>query len=117
MKSGIASNGKLDAPEKRLRGTTLSDAVPFQRRNRTVVIERANAVPYGLAGYLFSASLATANRAAEALEVGMVGVNDLIVASAEIPFGGVKESGIGREGGKLGILDYLEPKLMKFRFA
>ena len=81
------------------------------------VIARANAVPYGLAGYVFSSSLKTANRAAEALEVGMVGVNDLFVSSAEAPFGGVKESGIGREGGKLGILDYLEPKLMKFRFA
>ncbi len=81
------------------------------------VIARANAVPYGLAGYLFSSSLAVANRAAEALEVGMVGVNDLIIASAEIPFGGVKESGIGREGGKLGILDYLEPRYVKFRLA
>jgi succinate-semialdehyde dehydrogenase/glutarate-semialdehyde dehydrogenase len=81
------------------------------------VIERANSVPYGLAGYLFSSSLGTANRAAEALEVGMVGVNDLIVASAEIPFGGVKESGMGREGGKLGIFDYLEPKYVKLRLA
>jgi succinate-semialdehyde dehydrogenase/glutarate-semialdehyde dehydrogenase len=81
------------------------------------VIARANSVPYGLAGYLFSSSLSTATRAAEALQVGMVGVNDLIVASAEIPFGGVKESGMGREGGKLGIFDYLEPKYVKFRLA
>ncbi len=81
------------------------------------VIARANSVPYGLAGYLFSSSLATANRAAEALEVGMVGVNDLIVASAEMPFGGVKESGMGREGGQLGIYDYLEPKYVKLRLA
>ena len=81
------------------------------------VIARANAVPYGLAGYLFSSSLSTANRAAEALEVGMVGVNDLIVAAAEIPFGGVKESGMGREGGKLGIFDYLDPKYVKFRLS
>ncbi len=81
------------------------------------VIARANAVPYGLAGYLFSSSLSTANRAAEALQVGMVGVNDLIVASAEIPFGGVKESGMGREGGRLGILDYLDPKYVKLRFS
>ena len=44
MKSGIASNGKLDAPEKRFSGTTLSDAVPFQRRNRMVVIERPNPI-------------------------------------------------------------------------
>lgn len=81
------------------------------------VIDRANAVPYGLAGYVFSSSLATATRAAEALEVGMVGVNDMLLASAEIPFGGVKESGMGREGGRLGIFDYLEPKYVKLRLA
>lgn len=81
------------------------------------VVRRANALPFGLAGYVFSKSLETANRAAEALEVGMVGVNDLAIASAEIPFGGVKESGTGREGGRLGILDYLEPKYIKMRFA
>ena len=81
------------------------------------VIRRANALPFGLAGYVFSKSLETANRAAEALEVGMVGVNDLAIAAAEIPFGGIKESGNGREGGRLGILDYLEPKYIKMRFA
>ncbi len=81
------------------------------------VVARANDVPYGLAGYVFSRSLETANRAAEALEVGMVGVNDMLLAAAEIPFGGVKESGMGREGGKLGILDYLEPKYVKLRLA
>lgn len=78
-------------------------------------IGRANDVPYGLAGYVFSSSLSTATRAAELLEVGMVGVNDMMLASAEIPFGGIKESGIGREGGKLGILDYLETKYVKLR--
>lgn len=81
------------------------------------VIERANSTPFGLAGYVFSSSLANANRAADALEVGMVGVNDMMLAAAEIPFGGVKESGFGREGGQLGILDYLEPKYVKLRHA
>jgi succinate-semialdehyde dehydrogenase/glutarate-semialdehyde dehydrogenase len=81
------------------------------------VITRANAVTQGLAGYVFSSSLKTAMRAAEALQVGMVGVNDLLVSSAETPFGGVKESGTGREGGKLGILDYLEPKYIKLKLA
>ena len=57
------------------------------------VIDRANNVPFGLAGYVFSRSLETAVRASEALEVGMVGVNDLLLAAAEIPFGGIKESG------------------------
>lgn len=81
------------------------------------VVKRANDVPFGLAGYVFSSSLEGATRAAESLEVGMVGVNDMLLAAAEIPFGGVKESGMGREGGQLGILDYLEAKYIKMRFA
>jgi succinate-semialdehyde dehydrogenase/glutarate-semialdehyde dehydrogenase len=72
-------------------------------------------VPFGLAAYVFSNSLSTAMRASEALESGMVGVNDMLLAAAEVPFGGVKESGIGREGGLLGIRDYLEAKYIKFR--
>jgi succinate-semialdehyde dehydrogenase/glutarate-semialdehyde dehydrogenase len=79
------------------------------------VVARANALPFGLAGYVFSGSLATVTAATEALEVGMVGVNDLLLATAEMPFGGVKSSGMGREGGQLGILEYLEPKYVKTR--
>ena len=80
-------------------------------------VKRANDVSYGLAGYVFSRSLEGATHAAEALEVGMVGVNDMLLAAAEIPFGGVKESGLGREGGQLGVFDYLEAKYIKMRFA
>jgi succinate-semialdehyde dehydrogenase/glutarate-semialdehyde dehydrogenase len=79
------------------------------------VLSRANAVPFGLAGYVFTKSLRTATLASEALEVGMVGMNDMLLATAEAPFGGVKESGMGREGGALGIRDYLEPKYIKAR--
>jgi succinate-semialdehyde dehydrogenase/glutarate-semialdehyde dehydrogenase len=79
------------------------------------VIARANALPFGLASYVFSQSLRTATLAAEALEAGMVGVNDMLLAAAEAPFGGIKESGMGREGGSLGILDYLQPKYIKTR--
>jgi succinate-semialdehyde dehydrogenase/glutarate-semialdehyde dehydrogenase len=79
------------------------------------VITRANALPYGLAAYVFTSSIAVATRASEALEAGMVGVNDMLLAAAEAPFGGVKESGFGREGGQLGILEYLEPKYTKMR--
>jgi succinate-semialdehyde dehydrogenase/glutarate-semialdehyde dehydrogenase len=79
------------------------------------VTARANALPFGLAGYVFTSSLKNAARASEALEVGMVGVNDMMLAAAEIPFGGVKESGMGREGGSLGLKDYLEPKYVKTR--
>lgn len=80
------------------------------------VIARANALPFGLAAYVFSGSLSTANRAAAALEAGMVGVNDMLLAAAEVPFGGIKDSGIGREGGQLGIREYLEPKYVKYRY-
>jgi succinate-semialdehyde dehydrogenase/glutarate-semialdehyde dehydrogenase len=79
------------------------------------VIERANNVPFGLAGYVFTNSLRTATLASEALEVGMVGVNEMLLSSAEAPFGGIKESGIGREGGAQGIKDYLEPKYVKYK--
>jgi len=79
------------------------------------VMKRANALPFGLAAYLFSRSDSTIVRAFEALEAGMVGVNDLALAQAEIPFGGVKESGIGREGGSLGIHDYLEAKYIRHK--
>jgi succinate-semialdehyde dehydrogenase/glutarate-semialdehyde dehydrogenase len=78
-------------------------------------LARANSVPVGLAGYVFSSSLKTATLASEGLEVGMVGVNEMLLASAEMPFGGIKESGMGREGGALGIKDYLEPKFIKTR--
>jgi succinate-semialdehyde dehydrogenase/glutarate-semialdehyde dehydrogenase len=84
-------------------------------RDYDEVIRRANALPFGLAGYVFSHSTRTATLAAEALEVGMVGVNDMMLASAEAPFGGIKESGMGREGGILGLRDYMEPKYIKLK--
>jgi succinate-semialdehyde dehydrogenase/glutarate-semialdehyde dehydrogenase len=78
-------------------------------------IELANSTPYGLASYVFSRSLKTATLASEAIEAGMVGINEIAIASAEMPFGGVKQSGMGREGGSLGIKDYLEAKFIKTR--
>jgi succinate-semialdehyde dehydrogenase / glutarate-semialdehyde dehydrogenase len=79
------------------------------------VIKRANSLPFGLAGYVFTNDLGNATRASEDLEVGMVGVNEMLLATAEAPFGGIKESGMGREGGSLGIHDYLEPKYVKMK--
>jgi succinate-semialdehyde dehydrogenase/glutarate-semialdehyde dehydrogenase len=79
------------------------------------VMAKANGLPFGLAAYLFSSSSGTVARASEALEAGMVGINDLALAQAEIPFGGVKESGMGREGGALGIFDYLEAKFIRHK--
>ena len=77
------------------------------------VIARANALPFGLAGYVFSNDAALSQWTAERLETGMVGINEMLIATAEAPFGGIKDSGFGREGGALGILDYLEPKYIR----
>ena len=73
-------------------------------------LARANDGPYGLAGYVFTRDLRTAILAAEGLETGMVGVNQLVIASAEIPFGGIKQSGFGREGGSEGVEAYTVTK-------
>ena len=73
-------------------------------------IRQANDTPFGLAAYLYTRDLARAIRVAEALEYGLVGVNDGVPAAPYAPFGGVKESGIGREGGPWGIEEYLEVK-------
>lgn len=75
-------------------------------------IAMANDTEYGLASYFFSRDMARCWRMTEALEFGMVGVNTAILSSAAAPFGGCKESGIGREGSKYGIEEYLEIKYM-----
>lgn len=63
------------------------------------VVEQANALPYGLAAYVFTENARRANLMASALEVGMVGINATAMAAADAPFGGVKESGFGSEDG------------------
>ncbi|MBM3747853.1 MAG: NAD-dependent succinate-semialdehyde dehydrogenase [Acidobacteria bacterium] len=73
-------------------------------------IARANATPFGLAGYLFTSDLRTAILASERLECGIVGVNDLVPATAQCPFGGIKDSGYGREGGYQGLDEFLYSK-------
>ncbi|MEU0494740.1 NAD-dependent succinate-semialdehyde dehydrogenase [Mycobacterium sp. NPDC006124] len=73
-------------------------------------IAAANATEYGLAAYIYTQSLDRALRAAEAIEAGMVGVNRGVISDPAAPFGGVKESGFGREGGSEGIEEYLETK-------
>jgi succinate-semialdehyde dehydrogenase/glutarate-semialdehyde dehydrogenase len=74
------------------------------------VVERSNATRFGLAAYFYTRDLRRAIRVAEALEYGMVGVNDPTGYTHEIPFGGFKESGVGREGGHQGIEEYMEVK-------
>ncbi|WP_458415462.1 NAD-dependent succinate-semialdehyde dehydrogenase [Schinkia sp. CFF1] len=78
------------------------------------VIERANASKYGLAAYVFTESLGRAIRISEQLEYGIVGVNDGLPSVAQAPFGGFKESGLGREGGHYGIEEFLEIKYISF---
>ena len=74
------------------------------------VIERANNHSAGLAGYVCTNSMDLANKTSESLETGMVAVNTPFLSSAETPFGGIKQSGYGREGGSVGIKDYLNLK-------
>ncbi|AXF57787.1 NAD-dependent succinate-semialdehyde dehydrogenase [Salicibibacter kimchii] len=74
------------------------------------VIGRANNSPFGLAAYVFSENIGKAVRVSEALEYGIVGVNDGLPSVPQAPFGGMKESGLGREGGHHGIEEYLEVK-------
>lgn len=76
------------------------------------VVERANSLPFGLAGYAFTGSTKTANAIADALDAGMIGVNSLAISTPETPFGGMKESGYGHEGGTEGLEAYTTKKLV-----
>jgi succinate-semialdehyde dehydrogenase/glutarate-semialdehyde dehydrogenase len=76
------------------------------------VIRMANDTDYGLAAYLYTKDISRAIRVSEALRFAIVGVNDINPTSAAAPFGGMKESGLGREGGQEGIVEYLETKLV-----
>jgi len=74
----------------------------------------ANDTAYGLAAYVYTNSLSTAMRYFEALRFGIVGINDINPTAAAAPFGGIKDSGMGREGGREGIDEYLDTKLGGF---
>jgi succinate-semialdehyde dehydrogenase / glutarate-semialdehyde dehydrogenase len=78
------------------------------------VIARANDTEFGLAAYFYSRDIGRAMRVAEQLEAGMVGVNTGLISTAEAPFGGIKQSGLGREGSKYGLEDFLEIKYICF---
>ena len=82
----------------------------FRFETEAEAIALANDSDVGLAGYFYSRDLGRVFRVAEALEVGLLGVNDGVIATEVAPFGGVKESGLGREGSKYGIEEYLEVK-------
>lgn len=80
------------------------------------VIERANATPFGLAAYVFTQDINEALYLAESLEYGIVGVNDGLPSTPQAPFGGWKQSGLGREGGHHGIEEFLEVKYISLGF-
>jgi succinate-semialdehyde dehydrogenase/glutarate-semialdehyde dehydrogenase len=101
-------------PEMRCaREETFGPVAPlFRFRDEAEAIALANATEYGLAGYFYARDVGRIWRVAEALEYGMVGINVGIIANEVAPFGGVKQSGIGREGSRYGIEEYLELKYL-----
>jgi succinate-semialdehyde dehydrogenase/glutarate-semialdehyde dehydrogenase len=82
--------------------------------NEDSVIERANSSPMGLSAYAFTSDPARVRRIQSNLKAGMVGVNSFALAAAEVPFGGTKYSGMGREGGIEGLSGYLDTKLTQW---
>ena len=88
----------------------VAPVVPFDTEDEAVAL--ANNTPWGLVGYLYTQDIDRAFRLGEELEVGMLGLNTGMVSNPFAPFGGVKQSGLGREGGKLGIDEYLEYKYL-----
>ena len=84
----------------------------FRFATEADAVRMANDTEFGLAAYFYTRDLARSWRVAEALEYGIVGLNTGIISTEVAPFGGVKESGIGREGSRYGILDYTEIKYL-----
>ncbi len=132
----IALGAKVLTGGKRVEGapghffepTLLADATPemlcsreetfgpvapvFRFQTEDDAIRLANSTEFGLASYFYSRDIGRIFRVGEALEYGMVGVNTGLISTAEVPFGGVKQSGLGREGGRQGMDDYVEAKYL-----
>lgn len=87
-------------------------AACFRFTSEEEVIKRANATPFGLAAYFYTQNLQRVFRVSQALESGMIGVNECAVSTEVAPFGGVKESGLGREGSVLGLDEFMEVKTL-----
>ncbi|MDR9751711.1 NAD-dependent succinate-semialdehyde dehydrogenase [Pseudomonas sp. SZMC_28357] len=87
-------------------------AACFRFKDEAEVLQRANDTPFGLSAYFYSRDIGRVWRMAEGLEAGMVGINEGIISTEVAPFGGIKESGLGREGSKYGLEDYLEIKYL-----
>ncbi|WDF71522.1 NAD-dependent succinate-semialdehyde dehydrogenase [Novosphingobium sp. KACC 22771] len=122
----IIGEGKGRSDDRFVRPVIIGDANPdmrlaseetfgplaplFRFTSERQAIEMANATPYGLAAYFYTRDLSRSFRVAEALEAGMIALNTGAIAMEMAPFGGVKQSGLGREGGQQGIEEYLETK-------
>jgi succinate-semialdehyde dehydrogenase/glutarate-semialdehyde dehydrogenase len=87
-------------------------AACFRFQTEEEVIKRANDTPFGLAAYFYSQNLQRIFRVADAIESGMIGINECAISNEAAPFGGVKESGLGREGSVLGLEEYLQVKTL-----
>ncbi|KAG8968545.1 succinate semialdehyde dehydrogenase NADP+ linked [Tulasnella sp. 419] len=107
--SNVSKDAKLTCEET---FGPVAGLIPFETEGE--VIKLCNESEVGLAGYFFARDIGRIWRVAEALEVGMVGVNTGLISQAVVPFGGIKESGIGREGGPHGIDEYMETKFIAF---
>jgi succinate-semialdehyde dehydrogenase/glutarate-semialdehyde dehydrogenase len=101
-------------PDMELAGEeTFGPVAPlFRFRDEKDVVRLANDTPYGLATYFYTRDIARAWRVAEQLQSGLVGINEGVLASEAAPFGGVKESGYGREGSRHGLDDYMQTKYL-----
>ena len=129
----LAKGGKLLAGGRKLKGqffepTVISDATGdmlcareetfgpfapvFRFKHEQEAIDAANNTEFGLASYFYSRDIGRIYRVAEALEYGMVGINAGVIATEHVPFGGVKQSGLGREGSSHGMDEYLEMKYL-----
>ena len=133
VKDAIAKGGRVLTGGKRLQGqffepTVIADATPdmvcakeetfgpfapiFKFKTEQEAVDAANNTEFGLASYFYSRDVGRIFRVSEALEYGMVGINVGILATEHVPFGGVKQSGLGREGSHHGIDDYVEIKYL-----
>ncbi|TXK82592.1 NAD-dependent succinate-semialdehyde dehydrogenase [Paenibacillus sp. N3.4] len=96
---------------------TFGPVAPFLTfESEEEAVRLANSTEYGLASYFYSTNLARTMRVADALEYGMIGINESALGYVQAPFGGIKQSGIGREGGQHGVDDFLEYKYVNLNF-
>ena len=123
----VTGGSPIDGPGYFWQPTLLTDVTPEMRiyREETfgpvapvtvfddddAAVAMANDTSYGLASYVYTRDLSRAIRTAEALRFGMVGINDINPTSAAVPFGGTKDSGLGREGARQGLDEYLDTKV------